>query len=713
MGSSLSIQSRDKRRRSNRLSKPPSNLVTLSSSIHGAASQPISPSSSPASSTPVDWQNPWTGASVPVTSPGTDFSGRRSQSFPSASIHSERPRVTTGHIGRSQSIVKEKVDRSPTSSSSTSRSLSQRASFQPAKQTTFQPTTLWSEPPSPLGRPGPPKRSYSVQSPPRRSNATIYGSMLEDAASSNTHFMVDNQGFSLIRRRSLLTRPGIATRRSTRQVVQRLPSPIDQEAGFAPTEPLYGPLPDHGNTLSLPPFRPPTPGDFEYTHLGALKLGSLRVVNCSTSPCPSDRSRLTQARSPSPVHGERRPYTSEEWPFRGEFQSLERNLSGPGSSDGFELIRKGSPDLDVMALATECPSDKSRALSVTSLDHGGRSVPVSVLENGGDCPSAPGPFVESSATNLPQRYPSKSTDEGISVSDEDRGSTAKAGGSTQGETKYSPSRTHRKVDSGYSSATSVRSLQDARIRASIDSQASAQLPRSRRFTLGSDSGKPDLSRMKPSADLGKQLPLNRHLSLHGPRTHTSDPSAWSTSLSSMCLETFQIPAGRRPRSSSSCIPQGISRAQSLSRYCAQLRNIEAAPLVPLAVQQTAELQMADTEDSVYGSASSRRLPSSSADGGLPDLSPDMGYIKPGEVSSETTGHDKTHAVAGLRRHKSFSRSRCTGTVASEGVDMTILPAHDLPRGRARSRNDEYQRRRLSKPQKRSNLYMTTSPFIFH
>lgn len=710
MGSSLSIQSRDKRRRSNRLSKPPSNLVTLSSSSHGAASQPISPSSAPASSTPVDWQNPWTGASVSVASPGTQSSGQRSQSFPSASIHSEPPRVTTSHIGRSQSIVKEKVDRSPTSSSSTSGSLSQRASFQPAKQTTFQPTTLWSEPPSPLGRPGPPKRSYSVQSPPRRTRATIYGSMLEDAASSNTHFMVDSQGFSLIRRRSLLTRPGIATRRSSRKVVQCLPSPIDHEAGFAPAEPLdqchrhYGPLPEHDSPLSLPPFRPPTPGDFEYTHLGALKLGSLRVVNCSTSPCPSDRSRLTQARSPSPVLGERRPYTAEEWPFRGEFQSL-------GSPDGFELIHKGSPDLDVMTLAT---SDKSKSLPGTSLDHGGRSVPAYTLENGGDCPSASGLIVESSATILPQRHPSKSTDEGISVSDEDRGSTAQAGGSTKGESKYLPSRTHRKVDSGYSSAASVRSLQDARIRVSIDSQASAQFPRSRRFTLGSDSGKLDLSRMKTSADLGNQLPLNRHLSLYGSRTHTSGPSAWSTSLSSMCLETFQIPADRRPRSSSSCIPQGISRAQSLSRYCAQLRNIEAAPLVPPSVQQTEKLRMADAEGSVYGSSSSRRLSSPNANGGLLDLGQDPGrYVETGEVSSETTGHDKTHAAAGLRRPKSFSRPRCTGTVASEGVDVTILPAPELPRGRARSRNDEYQRRRLSKPQKSTNLYAATSPFIFH
>ncbi|GLA99105.1 hypothetical protein AtubIFM57143_007407 [Aspergillus tubingensis] len=47
-------------------------------------------------------------------------------------------------------------------------------------------------------------------------------------------------------------------------------------------------------------FRPATPNEFEYTHLGALKLGSLRVVNGSASPCPSDRTRLNRPNSPNP-----------------------------------------------------------------------------------------------------------------------------------------------------------------------------------------------------------------------------------------------------------------------------------------------------------------------------------------------------------------------------------------------------------------------------
>ncbi|KAL4896406.1 hypothetical protein BDV59DRAFT_105443 [Aspergillus ambiguus] len=720
MGIPLSIQSRDKRRRSNRLSKPPCNIATLSSAVNGGSPPLVSSANSPASSNSVDWQNPWTGASVSITSPGTESSGRRSQSFPSASVHPEGPWVTT-RVGRSQSIVREKVDRSPTSTSSASGSLSQRASFQPSKHATFQPTTLWSEPPSPLGRPGPPKRSYSVQSPPRRTSAAIYGATIEDATSSNTHFMVDSQGFSLIRRRSLLTRPGIATRRSTRNVVPRLPSPIDQEAGFTSTETVppsrtpHWPLPECDDPPPLSQFRPPTPGDFGYTHLGALKLGSLRVVNCSTSPCPSDRTRLNQTRSPSPVHAERRSYGSENWPFNGEFQSLDGHIRSSESSDGFELINHGSPDdLDVMTLATECPSDQSGSHYGTASMPADRHQPT--LEGNKDRLSAGGLLGEQSDIVIPQRQSSKATDEGISVLDEDRGLTSQVGGSTKGNPNHWPARSHKKVDSGYSSAASVRSLQDARARISIDSQASAQFARSRRFTLSTDSGKLDLSRMKPSADLGSQLPLNRHLSLHGSRvTPRPDPNDWLTSLSTMCLEPSQIPADRHSRSLSSSAPQSPSRAQSLSRYCAQLRTIETESVTPLPSVQPAEsLKGFGPEKSVYRSPSSSRLPTNYSDNAILDLvRATNGSTQSGEEESfGTAGKGKTRKAVGLRKQKSFSRPARTGTVASEGVDMTHL-GHDSPRGRAKSRDADYPRHRLSKPQKRPNIYTASSPFIFH
>ncbi|EQL38825.1 hypothetical protein BDBG_01731 [Blastomyces gilchristii SLH14081] len=44
------------------------------------------------------------------------------------------------------------------------------------------------------------------------------------------------------------------------------------------------------------PLRASTPSDLEYSHLGRLKLGSLRVVNGSASPAPSDRTPMSVRR---------------------------------------------------------------------------------------------------------------------------------------------------------------------------------------------------------------------------------------------------------------------------------------------------------------------------------------------------------------------------------------------------------------------------------
>ncbi|PGH07618.1 hypothetical protein GX51_01626 [Blastomyces parvus] len=44
------------------------------------------------------------------------------------------------------------------------------------------------------------------------------------------------------------------------------------------------------------PLRASTPSDLEYSHLGRLKLGSLRVVNGSSSPAPSDRTPMSVRR---------------------------------------------------------------------------------------------------------------------------------------------------------------------------------------------------------------------------------------------------------------------------------------------------------------------------------------------------------------------------------------------------------------------------------
>lgn len=777
MGSSFSIQSRDKRRRSNRLSKPPSNITTLST-INCGSSQPLSSSSSPASSNPAEWQNPWTGAVIPINSPDAESSGRRSQSFPSASVYPEGP-WTAHRVGRSQSIVREKREidpRSPTTSSSTSGSLSRKTSVRPGKP------AAWSEPRSSLAPPACPKRSYSVQSPPPRANGTRYSSNIEDATSSNTHFMVDSQGFSLIRRRSLLTRPGIATRRSSKNAVRRLPSPIDQKAGFSSTEPidelqnLPWPLSDsvdssHPDPFSLSSIRPPTPNDFEYTHLGALKLGSLRVVNCSTSPCPSDRTRLNQVRSPSPIPSEKQLHTTEPWHLRRDFQGLGGSMAGPNSSGDFELARHEPPSEvgrlmglseryagydsqgahqhgDAANLAGHQPDDLSHSFShnLKEEDYGLVSLdPHAVPPNAA----------------ITQRHPStEAEDEGILVSDErDIHPGLESSISTQWDSQHSKSskssRSHKKVDSGYSSAASVRSMQDARVRVSIDSQSSAHhSPGNRRFTLHAESAGRGLPEVKPQVELSNQLPIHRHLSLQGSKsTPKPDLGTWPTDLSTMCHENSQAPVTTRLRSSS-YTPQISSRPLSLPRYCAQLRSLEGVPVEPLPSARQLGSSTGTSSHSIYRTPSSGRPSKRTANGAVqPSFSnkTDGNGDLNGPSFLGVAGRGHSHKAVGIRKNKSISRPGSIGEVSNTPVGLEPLepleplpakgfpgmgadslpPRHKWPfepatneeidpngcpaesRGRTRSRSIDCHRRRLSKPQQGPNIYTAASPFIFH
>jgi hypothetical protein len=103
---------------------------------------------------------------------------------------------------------------------------------------------------------------------------------------------------SLIRRRSLAT-PGLATRGSPADPSRRswalfgtsLPPPQNQEwkvdmMGTSPLTKLAAlDLAKDGRESPTP--RAKTPGDMEYSHLGALKVGSLFVTNGAPSPAPS------------------------------------------------------------------------------------------------------------------------------------------------------------------------------------------------------------------------------------------------------------------------------------------------------------------------------------------------------------------------------------------------------------------------------------------
>ncbi|KAI4167614.1 MAG: hypothetical protein LQ343_007078 [Gyalolechia ehrenbergii] len=97
---------------------------------------------------------------------------------------------------------------------------------------------------------------------------------------------------SPIRRRSLYT-PGIATR-SPEDILRKPPPPAqvrsqaDRECYCNQSLPESSPLACLANLRSVQTGRS-TPSELDYTHLGVLKLGTLRVTNGSTSPVPREQ----------------------------------------------------------------------------------------------------------------------------------------------------------------------------------------------------------------------------------------------------------------------------------------------------------------------------------------------------------------------------------------------------------------------------------------
>ncbi|KAL8695459.1 MAG: hypothetical protein Q9218_000037 [Villophora microphyllina] len=95
-----------------------------------------------------------------------------------------------------------------------------------------------------------------------------------------------------IRRRSLYT-PGIATR--SPEDILRKPPPPELCTPQATRDYYYNPaLPDSSPLSRLAKLKPShngrsTPAELDYTHLGALKLGTLRVTNGAASPVPRDQ----------------------------------------------------------------------------------------------------------------------------------------------------------------------------------------------------------------------------------------------------------------------------------------------------------------------------------------------------------------------------------------------------------------------------------------
>ncbi|KAI4207574.1 MAG: hypothetical protein LQ346_000506, partial [Caloplaca aetnensis] len=95
-----------------------------------------------------------------------------------------------------------------------------------------------------------------------------------------------------IRRRSLYT-PGIATR-SPQDILRKPPLPktvisqAERDYYYNPAMPETSPLSSLALLRASNTGRS-TPSELDYTHLGAMKLGTLRVTNGAASPIPQDR----------------------------------------------------------------------------------------------------------------------------------------------------------------------------------------------------------------------------------------------------------------------------------------------------------------------------------------------------------------------------------------------------------------------------------------
>ncbi|OJJ47437.1 hypothetical protein ASPZODRAFT_1673696 [Penicilliopsis zonata CBS 506.65] len=337
--------------------------------------------------------------------------------------------------------IHERVGDIPSFSSRVCKPSSRRSSFQASSSRSSSISIDYQRP----------KRSLSTRSTSHMVNAVLHESELEHATSSNTYFMVDNQRFSLTRRRSLLTRPSTGPRRP-RDRLRRAYSSADHELespSESPIEafdtsqwPLLSPRDaDLRYTFSTPrSTRPSTPTEFEYTHLGQLKLGSLRVVNVSTSPCSSDRTLMTKSDGKGVLKAKK---DSDGRQGVGNYK--EQNVD-------FRHIKVSAPTLQIPDAACKDREVDGFPGSPFSFDKS-PIVPVT-LSCISPCSSEP----EDEGIHVPNSRHSLDT-----ISESHTKSESSDG---VPEAPRSPD----KVDSGYSSANSVRSLEES------DYQSTAEFP---------------------------------------------------------------------------------------------------------------------------------------------------------------------------------------------------------------------------------------------
>ncbi|KAL2864559.1 uncharacterized protein BJX67DRAFT_204589 [Aspergillus lucknowensis] len=643
MGSSFSTQSKQKRQRSNRLSKPPQNQATSNYLNSCLPIQPVEQSLS-LPSTPTPRQNPWTGISVPVSPIDTVSPNVRSQSLSSGTLRRE----TTRNLNAppiSQRTVQSGIDPclssspSPAPTSSRGGFLYRRASFHPSRPVTFQPTTLQSNLESPLI--GQHKRSYSVHSPAQRPRSRAPRRTLDRFASLNYSRRVSTQDSLPIRRRSLLIRPGVATREAKKDEAHSFVSGHRRKDTISANR-HAGPQLLAREDIALnefvshPELRPQTPSSNGYTHLGTLKLGSLRVVNGSASPCPSDRTRIGQARSPTPEDISDSLNSADVLPPETDllraispesaemFTNYYRNMD---SAQGFDHPTTRLPG------ETRLPTrDTLQGPAITT----GNDIPtpmlnspwtLSVRDDDG-FPTSPFSF-EKSPTYTTTRGidPRDREDEGIPSPDPGCAFPPLPAKAPERNLSYSShSSSHGKADSGYGSATSHRT--------SIDSHASLRRSTGfRRFTLGASPRDFEIRDTNMYSKRNNQLQISRHFGLQ-PQETSSPPNlrARPTSISTRHDERPLIRSKGLSKSASLTVSRTTGRALSPPLYCPQLRNLEsAAPELPF--PDPAQLTAVERRRAVGDSHSRHAF-----DPATPYSGYNSAHITPMITSSEWKGH---------------------------------------------------------------------------
>ncbi|ODM22228.1 hypothetical protein SI65_03074 [Aspergillus cristatus] len=740
MGSFHSIPSRSGRRRTNRLSKPLTKKVSFLSPISRKSPPTNSNVTSPLSPRSAPRKDPLSSVSVPVSPPASNHHDSLPQSLRSATSQSRSLRRVSGW-SRNESIAEEEnpeEDRHglPSPKSSAAASMSRRSSLRPTRRASFQPESL-RDVFQPSNTPAQPKRSYSVQSLPQSPRGTIYEDALEEATSSNTYFMVDNQRFSLTRRRSLLTRPGVATRKPSRQSVRRLSPLINQESdsppdGFAERQTLLQPpFPETEDATVKTIFasnstRPDTPSDFEYTHLGALKLGSLRVVNGSASPSSSDRTRLNIAGSTSPENSSDDVYTKESMvPSHANSRKLHGHRSS--SEDKWKMT---SSDTSMLQLSASPDKD--------------------------DAPGSPFSFERSPTMATFPRHASFFTqeeDEGISLPNEtspiEDGASLLWKAHMRSHDRKRHSQSLAKADSGYSSATSARSSQDKPTRRSTDSQRPGRQSRGSRKVSASCGFEEHGDHVESSLGLNYLAPIRRHSNhqvsrydrlqqlqpdtpLRSPRFADSTALRHAMSFSRPFGPLNSLEASIKDATEAP-IPQRRRAGSIGGRASHSYQNFHALNSPRLSRHQS--ISFAGTEQripgitSIYNTRDYTRFNGADAAAGY-----DRFDYRPQDQSihrSSTTRAKQTRAdMVNERRHRPNNNMGGKAVLPRHSTDFALRksnsflermePVEETDYGtlaggscdRARDPNIDEQQIKYARPVKRRSLNMPTSPFIF-